>query len=198
MKVIFLTGGIGSGKSTVSSILRELGAVVIDSDKLGHDVLNPETPGWQEVLAAFGKDILTLQNTIDRKKLAGIVFKNPEALEKLNSITHHRVNAEIDAQLQQLQEQKTDAVFVEAALIVESNWLKHVDQIWVVKTPIELTLKRLEERGLNETEARARMAAQTPPEDIIKDGLIVIHNDGTINDLKDKVAKLWHDLLADK
>lgn len=198
MKVIFLTGGIGSGKSTVSRILREMGAVVIDSDRLGHQVLDPGTPGWQDALAIFGRDILTPQNTIDRKKLARIVFNDPSALEKLNAITHHRVNAEIDACLEKLREQNTDVAVIEAALITESNWIKQVDQIWAVKTSRDVTLKRLKERGMEESQALARMAAQTPPENVVKHGLVIINNDGNMDELRDRVKQLWDNLHADE
>ena len=102
MKIISLTGGIGSGKSTVSAILKELGAVVIDADKVGHEVIDPGTPGWQEVVATFGRDILTPQGTIDRKKLAQIVFNNPEALQKLNQIVHPKIDAEVRCPAQEV------------------------------------------------------------------------------------------------
>jgi dephospho-CoA kinase len=194
MKIIGLTGGIGSGKSTVSAILKELGAAIIDSDKVGHNVLNPGTPGWKEAAAAFGRDILDPQGTIDRKKLAQIVFKNPEALEKLNKIVHPRIDAEIDARLKQYREQGTDVVVVEVALITEARWVPRADQVWVVKTPKDITLKRLKERGMSESESLARMAAQTPAEEKVKRGLVIIDNAGSANDLRAKVEKLWNEI----
>ncbi len=177
MKIIGLTGGIGSGKSTVASILKDLGAVLIDSDKVGHEVLNPGTPGWHEVIETFGQDILSPHGTIDRQKLAQIVFKNPEALGKLNQIVHPKIEREVQSRLKKFQEQGIDVVVIEAALINEAFWSSRAEQIWVVKTPKEITLRRLKERGMNESESLARMASQYPAEEHVKHGLVIINND---------------------
>jgi dephospho-CoA kinase len=192
MKIIALTGGIGSGKTTVSAVLRELGAVVIDSDQLAHEVR--DTIALKEVVEAFGKDILTPPGSIDRKKLAKLIFSNPQALQKLNQIVHPKVNEETIARLKRLEEKGTEVVVVEIPLIGAVEWPKMADQTWVVKASKEVTLKRLQGRGMNETEAMARMSAQTPAENHVKRGLVIINNDGNINDLKDKVEKLWKEI----
>jgi dephospho-CoA kinase len=189
MKIIALTGGIGSGKSTVSAILKELGAEVLDSDNLAHEVR--DTAALKEMTAAFGTEVLTPQGSIDRQKLAGIVFNDPQALVKLNRIIHPKLEAEINRKLKKLAEKGTDSVVIEIPLIGEAVWPERADQVWVLKTPRELTLKRLEARGLSESEALARMANQTPPEQHIQRELIVIENDGTRQDLRAKVEKLW-------
>jgi dephospho-CoA kinase len=194
MKIIGLTGGIGSGKSTVASILKELGAIIIDSDKVGHEVLNPSTPGWYEVIETFGQDILTQQGSIDRQKLAQIVFNDTEALNKLNQIVHPKVEHEVQSRLKKFQEQGLDVVVIEAALIGEAIWPSQAEQIWVVKTPREITLRRLKKRGLSESESLARMASQYPAEERVKHGLVIITNEGTKKDLKTKVTDLWVDL----
>src|SRR4030042_38837 len=101
MKVIGLTGGIGSGKSMVAQFLAELGAVIIDADKVGHEVFKPGTEAWREVVAAFGKQILNTKGEIDRKKLGEIVFGNPELLSQLNIITHPKINEAVKAKLKE-------------------------------------------------------------------------------------------------
>jgi dephospho-CoA kinase len=194
MKIIGLTGGIGSGKSTVASILKNLGAVIIDSDKVGHEMLNRGTPGWYEVIDAFGQDILSPQGTINRQRLAQIVFNNPEALRKLNQIVHPKIEHEVQSRLKKFQEQGIDAVVIEAALISEAPWSSQAEQIWVVKSPKEITLSRLKERGMSESESLARIASQYPAEEHVKHGLITVKNDGTVEDLKVKVEKLWREI----
>ena len=122
MKVIGLTGGIGSGKSTVSGFLAELGAVIIDADKVGHEALKPDTEVWREVVAAFGRQILTLDGDINREKLGEIVFRNPESLSKLNQIMHPRMYDMVKAQLEGYRKQGVGVVVLEAPLLIEANW----------------------------------------------------------------------------
>ncbi len=189
MKIIAVTGGIGSGKSTVSGILRELGAVVLDSDRLAHEVR--DTAAREEVVATFGREILTAQGTIDRKRLAEVVFKDPAALKKLNGIIHPKLEAEIQRRLDALAKKGTQAVVIEIPLIEEAEWPARADQIWVIKTPRQLALQRLEARGLSQSEARARMDNQTPAETHVKTRLVVIENDGNLAALRTKVENLW-------
>jgi dephospho-CoA kinase len=194
MHIIFLTGTIGSGKSAASAILKKLGAQVINSDLVARDILNPGTPGWQDTVNAFGQDILTPQGVIDRPKLAQKVFSNPQALEKLNNIVHPRVNTAIDAQINHYRAQGADTVVIEAALVVDSNWLRQAEQSWVLKSSKEVTLKRLKSRGLNDAESLARMAAQPPPEDKIQRGLVIIENNGDMEALRASIENLWNQM----
>jgi dephospho-CoA kinase len=195
MIIIGLTGSIGSGKSTVASMLKELGAAIIDSDRVGHEVLNPGTPGWREVVKTFGRDILSRDDTIDRRKLAGVVFNNGESLSRLNQIVHPRIEDEVRSRLKTFQKQKQDVVVIEAALIGEAGWTSLAEQIWVVKSSRDVTLNRLAERGVSQGDALARMAAQKPAEEQVKHGLLIINNDGSLADLRMKVEKLWQKLL---
>jgi dephospho-CoA kinase len=194
MKTIIVTGGIGSGKSTVSAILRELGLNVIEADRVGHEIIEPGTPGWREVVETFGQDILTPQQTIDRQKLAQKVFHNPQALNKLNGILHPKVDAEIHGRLQLFQQQGANTVVIEVALITPADWVQKSDYVWVVKAPKDIILKRLCDRGMSESEALARMSFQPPVEEKLKRRLTVIENDGTTAQLKAKVEKLWQDI----
>jgi dephospho-CoA kinase len=162
MKVIGLTGGIGSGKSEIAAFLKELGAGVIDADKVGHEILNPGKPGWHKVIETFGKDICDQTGKIDRKKLAKIVFQNSDAVDKLNQITHPLILNEIKLRLNKLEAEGFEVAIVEAALLIEAGWTPFMDQIWLSITPKEIALSRLMKRGLTESEARARMATQIP------------------------------------
>ncbi len=131
MKVIGLTGGIGSGKSTVSRFLGEMGAVVLDADKVGHQAYQPGTETWKELVAAFGEDIVAPDSTIDRRKLGAIVFADPEALARLNRIVHPRMFDMMKAQIEEYRGQGTEVVVLEAAILLEANWTPLVDEVWV-------------------------------------------------------------------
>jgi dephospho-CoA kinase len=198
MKIIGLTGGIGSGKSEITNYLKELGAAVIDSDKVGHEILNYGTPGWQKTVETFGTDICDSEGKIDRKKLAKIVFQNPAAIEKLNRITHPAILDEIRSRLKIYEEQGFEVAIVEAALLIEAGWAPYMDRIWISIAPKDVTLVRLKKRGLSEEEAIARIAAQIPGETKINQASAVIINDGSIEELRGKVAKLWNELHNDK
>jgi dephospho-CoA kinase len=189
MITIILTGGIGSGKSTASSILKELGAIVIDTDKEAHEVLNNAALPY--VIEAFGRGILTDQGAVDRKKLAQIVFNNNEARAKLNEIIHTRLDIEIVDRLKKLKEQGIDTVVVELPLFSEAPWTGLADITWIVKAAKEVTLERLKGRGLSEAESLARMAAQKPAEESVKGPRAIIDNNGNQADLKASIEKLW-------
>ncbi|MBM4433036.1 MAG: dephospho-CoA kinase, partial [Chloroflexi bacterium] len=149
MKVIGLTGGIGSGKSIVAQFLAELGAVIIDADKVGHEVFKPGTEAWQEVVTTFGKQILNTKGEIDRKKLSEIVFGNPELLSRLNKIMHPKMNEVVKAKLKEYQRQGVEVVVLEAPLLIEAGWTSLADEVWAVVAPKSAVSKRLTEKGLS-------------------------------------------------
>ena len=195
MKVIGLTGGIGSGKSTVSQFLAGLGAPIIDADKIGHEVFKPNTEAWREVVAAFGKQIITANSTIDRKKLGTIVFGNPEARARLNQIMHPRIYDVVKAQLEEYQRQGAAVVVLEAPLLLEAGWTSLVDEVWVTIASEDTVLKRLRERtGLSEPESRIRIRSQLATEKRIRQADVVIDTDCNLDELKAKVRKLWQRL----
>jgi dephospho-CoA kinase len=191
MKIIILTGGIGSGKSTVGTILKSLGAEVIDSDRLGRQALDPGTPAFKETLEAFGPDILTADGAIDRARLGRIVFNNPAALHKLDSIVHPRVDAMVEDRLRTSRERGLKAVFIEMAILTDAPFMSLVDGFWVVKASQPVVLERLQGRGVAREDALARMANQPPVENKTKDKLTVILNDGDRISLQSKIEKLW-------
>jgi len=192
MKVIGLTGGIGSGKSTVSQFLVELGATIIDADAIGHEAFKPETEAWREVVAAFGQQIVATDGTINRKKLSTIVFTNPKARARLNQIMHPRIYEMVKAQLAEYQRQGVSVVVLEAPLLVEAGWTSLVAEVWVTTASEDTVLKRLRERTkLSEAESRARIRAQLPAEERLKHADVVIDTDCDLEELKAKVRELW-------
>ena len=195
MKVIGLTGGIGSGKSTVSQFLAELGAVIVDADRVGHEAFKPDTDVWREVVAAFGRQILTPNGDIDREKLGEMVFANPESLLRLNQIMHPRIYEMVKARLEEYRRQGVSVVVLEAPLLIEAGWSSLVDEVWVTVAPESTVLRRLKERpGLSEQQSLARIRAQLPSEERIKHADVVIDNDCSLNELKAKVRELWQGL----
>ena len=198
MKVIGLTGGIGSGKSTVAQFLTGLGAVIIDADKIGHELLKPNTEAWREVVAGFGRQILTPDGNIDRKKLGEIVFGNPESLSRLNQIMHPRMYALAKAQLEEYRQQGTRVVVLEAPLLLEAGWTSLVDEVWVTTAPEATVLKRLEERtGLSQAESLARIRSQLPSAERVRHAAVVINTDCDLDELKSRVKELWRRLELD-
>lgn len=195
MKVIGLTGGIGSGKSTVSQFLAELGAVIIDADKIGHEALKPNTRVWQEIVAAFGRQVLTANNEIDRKKLGEMVFDNPESLSRLNQITHPRMYKMAEAQIEEYRRQGVDMVVLEAPVLLEAGWTPLVDEVWVTIAPEATVLRRLKERGgLSPAESLARIHSQLSSEERVRHANVVIDTDCSLMELKTRVKKLWQKL----
>ena len=195
MKVIGLTGGIGSGKSTVSQYLLELGAVILDADKVGHEAYRPNTETWREVVAAFGREILTPDDEIDRKKLGGIVFGNPESLARLNQIMHPRMYDMMKVRIEEYRQQGVDVVVLEAAILLEANWTPLVDEVWVTVASESTVVQRVKERtGLTEEQILARIRSQLSSEERAKQADVIINNDGSQEELKAKVEELWKGL----
>ena len=192
MKVIGLTGGIGSGKSTVSQFLAELGAVILNADEVGHEAFRPDTEIWRQVVAAFGRQIVTPNGNIDRKKLGNIVFGNPESLSRLNQIMHPRMYALVKAQLEEYRQQETSVVVLEAPLLLEAGWTSLVDEVWVTTASEATVLKRLEEQsGMSQAESLARIRSQLSSAERVKYADVVINTDCALDELKSKVTEMW-------
>lgn len=197
MKVIGLTGGIGSGKSTVAQFLVELGAVVLDVDKLGHEALKPGNEAWEQVVNAFGKDILTTDDEIDRAKLGKIVFNNREALLRLNQIIHPIIDNMIEVKLEDYRRQGVKVVVMEAAAMLEAGKTSQVDEVWTTIAPESVVLQRLSRRtGYSEEESKARIRAQLSAEERMKHADVVIDTDCSLDELKVRVVVEWRRLQA--
>jgi len=195
MKVIGLTGGIGSGKSTVSQYLAELGAVILDADKVGHEAFKPDTPAWHDVVATFGRHILAPDGEVDRKKLGEIVFGDPQALSRLNQIMHPRMYDMMKARIEECRRQGVEVVVLEAAVLIEANWTPLVDEVWVTVASEAMVLERLKkQRGLAEEQTLARIRSQLSVEERLRHANVVINNDGDLDAVRAKVKELWERL----
>ena len=194
--VIGLTGGIGSGKSTAAQMLGELGAEVIDADKVGHKIYLPDTPAWREIVEAFGDGVLAADRSVDRTRLGPIVFADPQALQTLNRITHGKIYAFIQGQIDYIrQQQKTRVVVVEAAILLEAGWRSLVEQLWVVAASVDVVITRLKTyKNISEDQARARIAAQLSNEERIAQADRVIWNDHGLAELRQAVEDAWRSL----
>ncbi len=197
MKIIGLTGGFGSGKSTVSQFLAELGAVIIDADKVGHEVSKPGTEAWRVVVGTFGQGIISTDGTIDRRKLGKIVFRNPDARARLNQIMHPRILERVKAMIEEYERFGADIVVIEAPLLLEARWKPMVDEVWVTSAPQTTVISRLrEQRGIPESESLARIRAQLTDEERTSQADVVIYTDCTLDELKDRVVELWLELRS--
>ncbi len=198
MLTVGLTGGIGSGKSTVAKMLAELGAPSFDADKVGHDIYSPGRPAYTDVITAFGETIVASDGTIDRKKLGPIVFADPAQLKRLESIVHPRMFERMRDMVGELRARGTVApIVIEAAILIEAKWQPLFDEIWLVVAPREKVIARVEaERGLKREQTEARIKAQLSDDERRKHASLVIDNSGTIEDLRAKVQVLWRELLV--
>ena len=196
MKVIGLTGGIGSGKSTVAQFLAELGAVIVDADKVGHEIFKTDTEARREAVAAFGSQIVTPDGNIDRGKLSVIVFGDSKARARLNQIMHPRIYGMVKSQLEEYQGQGAAVVVLEAPLLLEAGWTSLVDEVWVTIASEATVLKRLTERaGLSMSESLARIRSQLPSEERARRAEVVIDTDCALDELKAKIKELWQKQL---
>jgi dephospho-CoA kinase len=198
MLTIGLTGGIGSGKSAVARFLAELGAPILDADKVGHVIYQPGGPAYDDVIAAFGRGILASDGTVDRTKLGPIVFADPAQLKRLTSIVHPKM---FQRMREMVAEMRTRGewlpIVVEAAVLVEANWQPLFNEIWLVVAPREQVIARVErDRGMKREQTEARIKAQLSDEERRKHATLVIENNGTLDELRAKVATLWRAALA--
>jgi dephospho-CoA kinase len=199
MLVIGLTGNLGTGKTEVAQILAELGAVVINADELGHELLQLSTRAYTEIVAAFGKSILKHNGEIDRKKLGQLVFDDPAALNKLNRITHPRIYEIVRQKIGEYRQSGAGVVVLEAALLIEAGWKPLLDQVWVTTAPEATILERLKKaRGLSQEQILARLKAQMPQKEKMKQTDLVINTDCPIDELRARITELWHGLPAVK
>lgn len=191
MRLIGLTGGIASGKSTVSRMLADRGAVVVDADRIAREVVEPGRPAHAAIVGRFGREILLPGGGIDRPALAAVVFRDPEALAELNAITHPEVLAEMAHRIETLR--STDAcVVVDVPLLVESGATEGFDAILVVTAGADQQVERLaRDRAMREEDARARIAAQASDEAKRAAATHVIENIGSLEDLETKVDAFW-------
>lgn len=193
---IGLTGGIASGKTTVSAMLTELGAHVIDADKVGHQAYEPGTKVWDEVVAAFGREVVGEDGAIDRKKLGPIVFGDPAQLQRLNAIVHPRLKEMIGERIDALRAGgDTDIAVVEAAILIEAKWQSLVDEIWVTAAPEAIAKQRLIDRnGFAPEAAESRIRSQMSNDERKTHADKVIDTNCTLEEVRSQVERLWADV----
>lgn len=195
MKVIALTGGIGSGKSLVANYFFSLGAEVIDADQLSRQAIERGSEGFDEVLTAFGDGILK-DGDIDRRALGEIVFSDPEKRKVLEGIIHPRVQQALADARKSLTEEQI--LIYEIPLLVETNATAKFDLVITVEAPLDARIERLKKRGLLQSEIEKRIANQVTPEVRKEVANIVIENDGNEEDLLRKVEAIWEELNASR
>ena len=197
MRIIGLTGGIASGKSSVAALLERLGAAVVDADLLAREVVQPGEPALAAIAAAFGAGVLNRDGTLDRAALAQAVFSDPEARHTLEAITHPAIRARADRKLAQLRERGVTTAFYVAPLLIEAGNSHRVDEVWVVYLDRESQLARLMARdALGREAAEQRIASQMPMEEKKRLGRVVIDNRGSREELEAQVLRLWHEEIA--
>ncbi len=187
---IGLTGNIATGKSTALAFLADKGAHIADADKLAHRSMAPNGPAYEQVVAVFGPEIVDENGLIDRAKLGAIVFADAEALKRLEAIVHP---ATFELLRWDIMQSDADVIVIEAIKLLESgNLMSLSDEVWVVTSSPDTQLKRLvEERGMNEDEARRRMAAQSPQEEKVARADVVIANDGSLAEFYAQLEAAW-------
>lgn len=197
VKIIGLTGGIASGKSTVAKKLEELGAYVIDADKVAHMVIEPYKPAWHDIVEEFGEGVLNADKTINREKLGGIVFNNPLLLQKLNRITHPRIMEFFKEEIQRLKTEKNDAVVVlEVPLLYETHMDRICDEVWVVWVDRETQVERLCRRdNISAEDAIKRIDAQMPLDEKARRAKVVIDNRHSREETIAKTVKYFNEIV---
>ena len=200
MITIGLTGGIASGKSLVAQVLRRLGCEVIDTDAIARDVVVPGTEGWQAVVTEFGPQILAADGTIDRAKLASIIFADVGRREILNSLLHPLIIRAVGEQIAAIQARAPDAVVVvDVPLLIECNMQNDFDEVMVVWAPRETQIARLMARdGLREEDARERIASQLPLDQKRECATFVVENDADREKTAEQVEKFFMHLPRDR
>ena len=198
--IVGLTGGIVGGKSTVALMFRDLGAKIINADKLGHSVILPHKPAWKKIVKLFGKDVLQNDLTIDREKLGKMVFANQIFLKKLNEITHPEITRlikkEINLAKNKIHNQEK-VLIIDAALIYEAKIDGFMDKIIVVYIDKDEQISRLIKRNnLPKNEALQRIRSQIPMKEKAKIADYVIDNSNSLDKTKKQVEKIWQELIS--
>jgi dephospho-CoA kinase len=195
MLLVGLTGGIGSGKSTVAGMLAERGAVIIDADVFARDAVSAGTDGFRAVVRRFGEDLVGPDGELDRRRLAGIVFTDPDALADLEAIVHPEVRRRIADGIQEQLDGDRVVVLVNP-LLIEMGTHRDCDVVVVVSASPETQVARSVARGMDEADVRARLGAQLPIDERARQADVLLDNDGTLEELEAEVEVLWRDLVA--
>jgi dephospho-CoA kinase len=197
LKVIGLTGAVASGKSTVAAWLKRWGAEIVEADRIGHDLLRPNSPAYRKLTKAFGREILGNGGQINRKYLGRIVFADPQARRKLNRIVHPLLLKALRRKILNARRETGGMLVVVAALIPEWGIESWFDGVVAVRAPLEKRLKRLVDSGFTSKEARQRLASQLPEREKCRRADRIIENRGSLSDLRKEARFVW-DKLKDE
>ncbi|MGI5920744.1 MAG: dephospho-CoA kinase [Syntrophomonadaceae bacterium] len=199
MKIIGLTGGIASGKSTVARVLKDLGAILLDADELAHQVIEPHKPAWEEIVKEFGQHIINPDQSINRDRLGTIVFNDPKRLQHLNEIVHPRVIETYEHDIAEIRKVHPDAVVVmDVPLLFETHMEDMCDQVWVVWVDRQTQIERLMHRNnYTREEALARINSQMPLDEKARQANVVIDNSNSIKETEKTTARYFNDIIQD-
>lgn len=197
VRIIGLTGGIASGKTTISNILKELGAIIIDADKIARKVVEKSSPALKDIEENFGRDVLFKNGKLDRKKLGNIVFNDTGSLKKLNEIIHPYIVEKIIDEINHYKETYNNRVIIlDAALLIELNLMDLVEEVWLIVVPEEMQLGRLVERdNISANQAQKRIDAQIPLEDKKKYADLIIDNSKDLTYLQAQIEENWKRII---
>jgi len=192
MIIVGLTGSVGTGKSTVTNFFRQLGAYIIDWDELAREVVHPHSKAWKEIVEYFGKDFLNEDLTINRQKLAEVVFSDKEKVTKLNQMVHPEVFKEDERITNEIKRLDPDALIIkDIPLLFELTRPIFADKIVVISASEQTQLRRLEEKGMSREDVQRRIKSQLPLEEKIKSADFVINNDGLLEETKRQVEEIY-------
>jgi len=196
MLIVGLTGGVASGKSIVSQILKEEGAYLVDADRIARELVQPRGSTCKKLIKAFGKEILQKDGSIDRKKLAVKVFSDPKQRGLLNHILHPRIKKEIRRQLKAIGQKDPKAIVViDAPLLIETGDHREMDKVIVVTSTVAQQMERLKKRaGMDQKEARKIIASQIPTEEKLKAADFVIRNEGSLDETARRTRRVFQEL----
>ena len=196
MLIVGLTGGVASGKTAVSRVLKEEGAYIIDADQIARELVQPRKPAWKEIIRAFGQEILQEDGSIHRKKLAGRVFADVKQRKRLNRILHPRIRKEMDRRAKEIGQRDPEAIVViDAPLLVELGNHRQMDKLIVVTSTRTQQIERLKDRdGANREEALKIVSSQMPLEEKLKFADFVIRNEGSLEETKRKAREVFKEL----
>lgn len=196
MFVIGITGGIGTGKSTVANLCREAGLSVLDADQISHSVTETGGLAIPEIKEAFGEEYILEDGSLDRKKVSDLVFKNKKALDKLSLIVHHHTLKQMGFYLDQLEKTGIKVAVLDVPIPVKEGFLDKCNQVWNITADKEIRLDRIEKRGMDRADALRRMSVQMTPEQYSELADVDVQNDGTYDELREKVNTLFEKELS--
>lgn len=198
MFILGVTGGIGTGKTTVASLLRSVGVQVIDADRIAHELTNTKGEIPERIATALGDDTIREDGSLDRKRVAELAFTNKRVLDTLSAIVHEEVVRAMDAQIEEAQRKKIKVIALDVPIPVNRGFLDVADEIWAISADDDTRILRLLKRGMDEKEAKRRIAVQMTREEYRDLAHVEIENNGSLIDLEEKVFSRLREALSER